>query len=124
MTTQEQIEVMQAYLDGKKIEIAAKIDLSFWVVTDTPAWNWEECVYRIKSEPKYRPFKDIDEAYEATKQHGDVLKRKEGVATYECPKYYTLITYCDDNDSINGCSLGHLFDNFTFFDGTPFGVEE
>lgn len=75
MTTEEKIKIMQASLEGKEIEVALQRDPSYWFLTETPRWNWEAYVYRIKPEqpkPKYRPFKNIDEAFQATKE------RKEG----------------------------------------------
>lgn len=127
MTTQEKIEVMQAYLDGKKIEVAAQKDLSYWIASEAPAWNWEDCVYRIKPEPpkpKYRPFKDVDEAFQATKEIGDIIRRKDGITSRECPKYMALINFNDYDGLINGIGIKSLFDFYTFLDGTPFGVEE
>ena len=122
MTTQEKIEVMQACLDGKKIEVAAKSDLSFWVVTDTPAWNWEECVYRIKPEqpkPKVRPYKDAEELMAHINVHGSWVKDKEG-------NYYTIgiIASREGKVLINGNNQCWYLENVTFADGAPFGIEE
>lgn len=47
-TTSGKIQVMQARDDGKVIE-SIKLDIeNGWKVTDYPAWNWFQYVYRIK----------------------------------------------------------------------------
>lgn len=53
MNTKEKIEIMQAYLDGKEIEVRAK-GLRNWNVCHTrPEWDWNGCDYRIKKAPEY-----------------------------------------------------------------------
>lgn len=55
MTTAKKIEVMQAFLDGKKIEF---FDFTFhqlgWVEWSMgePVWDWLKHKYRVKKEPK------------------------------------------------------------------------
>ena len=51
MTIKQMIEVMQAYEDGKKIEVKAKRVDDNWSWTPYPSWNWAACDYRIKPEP-------------------------------------------------------------------------
>lgn len=52
--TKKKIAVMQAYLDGKKIQgISAdrfQTDPDSWVTfeVDEPLWDWVNCNYRIK----------------------------------------------------------------------------
>lgn len=127
MTTQEKIAVMKALVEGKEIEHASLLDLSNWKPVAFPVWDWSHFDYRIKPEhpkPKYRPFKDVDEAFQATKERGDQLKRKDGITSRECPKYMALINFNDYDGLINGIGIKSLFDYYTFFDGAPFGVEE
>jgi len=60
MTTQEMIEVMQAYERGEEIEFRlADCEDDRWAPTASPLWNWDNFEYRVKlEEPK---FKDGDE---------------------------------------------------------------
>ena len=53
MTTREMIAVMQAYADGKKIQIADKGSKD-WADygTGEPVWDWDAFDYRIKPEEK------------------------------------------------------------------------
>lgn len=59
-TTAEKIAVMQAYVDGKQIEIASdEVGSGRWyawpVFCSSPEWNWEQNDYRIYEEPKEKP---------------------------------------------------------------------
>lgn len=81
--------------------------------------------YRIKPEPKYRPFKDAEECWQEMKNHqpfGWVKNKEDG--------RLGLITEIDrtgNNISLlfnGGWDLDEIKDNFTFADGTPFGLEE
>lgn len=58
MTTQEKIEVMQAYESGEQIQIA-NADKNEWRDIEDPSWNWAMYKYRIK--PKGNKFKIGDE---------------------------------------------------------------
>ena len=58
MTTQEKIEVMKAYEDGKTIQAYSGFE---WKNIRNPSWDWAHNDYRIKPEEKYRPYKDSDE---------------------------------------------------------------
>lgn len=81
--------------------------------------------YRIKPEPKYRPFKDAEECWQEMQKHQPFgwVKDKKDV------HHRVLITAVDDGTygmSLNGntgWSLSGIMDLFTFADGTPFGVK-
>lgn len=73
--TRNAIEVMQAYVDGKEIEVL--VNGHYWNLNigdpESPAWNWKKYDYRIKKEgPKRVPLSPED-----IKQ-GDAIKRKGG----------------------------------------------
>lgn len=48
-TIQEKIAVMQAYADGKEIQVRV-IGYGEWVRSVEPTWSWGGCEYRIKPE--------------------------------------------------------------------------
>jgi hypothetical protein len=55
MDTKQKIEVMQAYVDGKKIEYKERgTTFPYWTTFSfgEPSWNWGRCEYRIKQEPR------------------------------------------------------------------------
>lgn len=52
MNTLAAIEVMQAYLSGKKIECRVAWPPGAWDTAANPTWNWKQFEYRVKSETK------------------------------------------------------------------------
>lgn len=110
-TTEEMISIMQAYVDGKEIEINSW-DGNGWNDEPEPEWNWSNNDYRVKKEPKqteYVPFSFEDAEFLI----GKVVKHKKD-------SWVELITYCDKNET-SIALYEYLLDNFTFLDGSPCG---
>lgn len=55
MGINQQIAVMQAFAEGKKIEIRGRRSKE-WSDIEDPSWDWVGFDYRIKPEPKLRPY--------------------------------------------------------------------
>ena len=51
--TIEAIKVMQAYVEGKEVEV---LFAGKWQTTNVPSWSWSETTYRIKPTAKLRPW--------------------------------------------------------------------
>lgn len=49
MDLRQKINVMQAFLDGKPVEVQG-LHSDVWTDIDDPVWNWDLCDYRIKQE--------------------------------------------------------------------------
>lgn len=127
----EMLPILQAYAEGKVIECRTKpsavegtdVPNDWTEMTEIEFWNNTE--YRIKPEPKYRPFKDAEECWQEMLKHQPFgwVKDKKDV------HHRVLITAVDDDTcgmSLNGnaaWSLSGIMDLFTFVDGTPFGVK-
>ena len=117
--------IMQAFAEGKSIEFSSITDVSkAWrEVTDFPLEMIDSFKFRIKPEPKYRPFKDAEECWvEMCKHHPfGWIKTKQGT--------HRLIVLIDEERLMMGAqntewSYRTLFDEeFTFVDGLPFGVK-
>lgn len=78
MKVSEQLAVMKAYEEGKTIERRATFT-SEWKVLDYVEYYPFDFVlneYRIATEPKYRPYKSIEEAFNEAKKHGFWVKDK------------------------------------------------
>ena len=122
--------ILQAFAEGRVIECRTKpsavkgtyIPNDWTEVKEIELWNNTE--YRIKPEPKYRPFKDAEECWAEMSKHspfGWVKDKQDG--------HRALITAVYDDTcgmSLNGnaaWSLSAIMDLFTFVDGTPFGVK-
>ncbi len=55
MNTKEKIKVMQAWVDGKIIEILyerSPVETDIWAPVDAPNWDWVNNTYRIKPTPR------------------------------------------------------------------------
>ena len=116
------LPVFQAYAEGKEIE--SLVNGKYYRVLEIcNGMNPKD--YRIKPEPKYRPFKDAEECWTEMLKHQPFgwVKDKKDV------HHRVLITAVDDDTcgmSLNGnvaWSLSGIMDLFTFVDCTPFGVK-
>ena len=122
--------IMQAFAEGKAIECRTRVwELNKgWKYSTT--WKETEELkfqdtyeYRIKPEPKYRPFKNAEECWEEMQKHQPFgwIKDRDGDKTF--------IGSINSDNSIFTCSseilfLKELFEDFTFVDGLPFGIKE
>lgn len=119
----ELLPIIQAYAEGKEIEIFDKT-MKMWKTAMLPHFDCDSNNYRIKPGPKYRPFKDAEECWQEMQKHQPFgwVKRKEN-------EHYSLITDVDDiryGISLNersGFDMNYVWVNYTFVDGTPFGIK-
>ena len=107
----ELLPIIKAYGEGKKIEYFNGIK---WEDREELCFFADSDQYRIKSEPKYRPFKNSQECWEEMKKH-----QPFGWLIDIMEKFYTHITLLGKSTDFN-----YLFKNKTFIDGTPFGIKE
>ena len=121
----EMLPVLQAYADGKTIESRCiKGDTSLWYDDKDPTFD-NDLEYRIKPEPKYRPFRDAKECWQEMLKHQPFgwIKGKEG-------EHHSLITsiIADEEEvyinGISGLVLDEVMEHYTFADGLPFGVKD
>lgn len=120
--TKERIAVMQAYVDGKQIQ--GKCSDGKWADVPEPSWSINGN-FRIKPEPKYRPFKDADECWQEMLKHepfGWIKRRGCYVNIVAVTDVYAYLSEADGS-AILLASKNSYNDN-TFADGTPFGVKE
>ena len=131
--TREEIKkvlpVIQAFTEGKIIQtkngdetwitIGKEADLNIESLAEYP-----DC-FRVKPEPKYRPFKDADECWQEMLKH-------EPFGWIKCRGcYFNIVAVTDvyaylseaDGSAILLASKNSYNDN-TFADGAPFGVKE
>ena len=114
-------EVMLAYAGGKEVEYKNEA-LKDWSSTSVPNFDWSKHEYRIKPQPKYRPFQSAEECWQEMQKHqpfGWIKDKEDG--------HYTLITCVDDRVCLNAYSdwpMSDVMDYYTFADGEPFGAKE
>lgn len=120
----ELLDIIKAYSEGKEIEFLNLGDK--WQLLPDPMFDGEPFQYRIKSEPKYRPFKSVEECFNEMKYHEPFgwIKNKN------TNKLYNILTIYKDEDTINISVEDFVLKPFTalesfiFADGTPYGIKE
>lgn len=131
--TKERIAVMQAYINGGAIEERRiSFDHAEWVDNSSPTWQWDKFDYRVKPEPKYRPFKDADECWQEMLKHEPFgwvviiennLSIKYNIQALVQDGVKSTAVLTDDVMSEKFPFEGAL-QKFTFVDGTPFGIKK
>ena len=118
------MNIIQAFADGKTIQAIDPYE-DEWV--DQVGLNFKalfEGQYRIKPEPKYRPFKNAEECWAEMSEHqpfGWIKSKEDGSRSL-----ITLIIseeYIDIN-CIGGFNSDKIMKRFTFADGAVFGILE
>lgn len=120
----EYLPIIKAFADGKKIE--TRYDIYDWTETEVLHIDSNN-EYRIKPEPKYRPFKTAEECWNEARKHND----------FPWIRYigggFTQIKSIGTNDIIvenilerphSTYSFAMAYLTLTFVDGTPFGIKE
>ena len=121
--------LMQAMLEGKTIQ--RHLDDMGWVYTDKIFVGDGVSLYRIKPEPKYRPFKTKEECWNEMQKHqpfGWLKSKKNGRLrcigevswSDEFETVHIALSTCESLSR----SANSMFDEYTFADGAPFGVME
>ena len=123
--SKELLPIIQAFTEGKTIEYS--YDGEHWESTDVPSWDCD-VMFRIKPEPKYRPFKNQEECWEEMLKHQPFgwlksIKKQEKVHIGRVEDEDCLLITLSINEGMN-YSSSYLFDRYTFDDGTPFGIKE
>lgn len=117
-----------AYAEGKVIEcrikpgaISAGIPNEWTEMKEIGFWN--DIEYRIKPEPKYRPFKDEEECWQEMLKHqpfGYTYDRFNNIRDSITKVATTGVSYDSPTVVI---SFEEVFDKFVFADGVPFGIK-
>lgn len=106
----ELLPIIQAFAEGRTIQLFGRdgwTDLYKDFIFDI------SYRYRIKPEPKYRPFKDADECWQEMLKH-----QPFGWIKYKEENKYTTCCNIDNN-----CDFELDFEEYIFADGTPFGIK-
>lgn len=126
-TTQEKIEVMQAYANGEQIQFKVYGGVK-WFDANPPKWNWTDCDYRIKPEKKYRPYKSTEEMVEdfdarfGTNRPANTMpfiwvKGRFTKAAHLIHVFGDTYVYIGNNVLM----ISDLFTRYTYLDGSPCG---
>ena len=123
-------ELYSALADGKTIQILNME--GNWVDVEVKKLNYipETLKFRIKPEPKYRPFKTQEECWQEMMKHQpfSFVVNKDSVdyfsicRVFKDEKGISRITFI--SNPYSGWDMEIVFDRFNFADGTPFGIKE
>ena len=122
----ELLPVIQAFAEGKTIEYS--YDGEHWESTDVPSWDCD-VMFRIKPEPKYRPFESKEECW------NEMLKHQPFgfLSIADKHDYFSICRVFEEegkpkiwltNNTYGDCDMTTAFVIFQFIDGTPFGIKE
>ena len=121
------LPIIQAFAEGKTIQYETREGC-----IDLDTLNPHSAIlskYRIKSEPKYRPFKTQEECWNEMMKHQPFgwVKSKNSGSLFAI----SLVLWDKDFNDVFvtfGCGESHssksVLNEFTFADGAPFGIEE
>lgn len=117
------LPIIQAYAEGKAIESRCiKGDKSLWYDDEDPSFD-NDFEYRLKPEPRYRPFKNAEECWNEMQKHqpfgwvnyngyrANIAAVMGSAITFVNNKGYTLF-------------FQQAFEGCTFIDKQPFGIKE
>ena len=120
----EILPIIQAFIDGKQIQHLYNKWEDIENLTSDLIINPE--LYRIKPEPKYRPFQNAEECWEEMQKHEPFgwIKSKDDSTINKFMFIDSL-----QNNAANICtscdfSYNKLTECYIFADGTPFGIKE
>ena len=129
---QELLPIIQAFAAGKQIQDAIE-GLTDWVDTDEINLEYEgqKIKHRIKPEPKYRPFRTQEECWNEMMKHrpfGWLKSKMNGRFScigevYGSDEFETVYIALSTSESLSRSS-DSMFEQYTFDDGTPFGIKE
>ena len=124
----ELLPIIQAYVEGKTVQYEFYTDI--WKDIKEPSFR-SDVKYRIKTEQKYRPFKTKEECWNEMMKHqpfGWLKSKKDG--RFRCigevswsDEFETVYITLSTNESLSRSSDA-MFEQYTFADGTPFGIKE
>lgn len=114
----ELLPIIKAFCEGKQIQVL----FDEWKdVNEIGLREFSENpeLYRIKPETKYRPFKYAKECWKEMQKHQPFGWVKIN------SNDFNIITALNTYVYLNDISISYIdaFDNYTFADGTPFGVK-
>ena len=124
--TKKLLPIIQAFAEGKEIQVKG---INNWRTSEDLNFDLSTEEYRIKPEPKYRPFKNQEECWNEMHKHSNFGWIK-GNVTGEYKQIVRIYNYKSElifNISYNSpadYSPEMMFDSYTFTDGTPFGINE
>lgn len=118
------LPIIQAFAEGKTVEYCYNDN---WIEQENYGFMDNVRNYRIKPESKYRPFANAEECWQEMQKHQPFgwLKHKEEKENYHILKITdSRISMIDVCEEVTFYDYNETFKQYTFADGTPFGIKE
>lgn len=115
----ELLPIIKAFSEGKTIEMKCA---ESWIEIEDVCDFHSSSTFRIKPEPKYRPFKDAEECWQEMLKHQPFGWVKSTLFKDLALVQRVTILYVEINRDI--IDYKDTLEKFTFADGTPFGILE
>ena len=124
----ELLPIIQAWAEGKNIQFLSDGE---WHDINQADFTCYPDKYRIKPEPKYRPFKSQEECLQEMLKHqpfGWLKSKMNGRFScigevYGSDGFETVYIALSTSESLSRSS-DSMFEQYTFYDGTTFGIKE
>ena len=123
----ELLPIIQAFAEGKTVQF---LDGGKWADVYETDFHESPVKYRIKPEPKYRPFKTQEECLQEMLKHQPFgwVKSKDkgyfrliGLVQFASELEDVMITFATSENLAR--SSHSIYENYIFADGTPFGIK-
>lgn len=114
MTDKEIIAVVQAHSEGKQIQYFNSEGEWRDCADNEPCWEFCSTKYRVKPEPKVRPYKNKEECW------NDMLKHEPFGWLFDKKDH----RYCQIINVDGNATWKSWLDNYTYVDGYPCGIVE
>ena len=122
------LPIIQAWAEGKNIQFLSDGE---WHDINQADFTCYPDKYRIKPEPKYRPFKTKEECWNEMLKHypfGWLKSKMNGRFScigevYGSDEFETVYIALSTSESLSRSS-DSMFEQYTFYDGTTFGIKE
>ena len=124
----EMLPIIQAWADGQTVDWYDPA-IGWRLSGFTMDFDKKPNFYRIKPEPRYRPFKTREECWQEMHKHPDFGWIKVNV-TSEYEQVVRVFDYCKTElcfniaNSDDDYTSEMMLNSYTFTDGTPFGIKE
>lgn len=119
-TAKDLLPIIKAFSEGKCVETKTS---SGWISIENMGFVGNPKQYRIKPEPKYRPFANAEECWQEMLKHqpfGYTYDRFNNIRDSITKVATTGVSYDSPTVVI---SFEEVFDKFVFADGVPFGIK-
>lgn len=130
--------ILQAFAEGKVIETRTDPNVVGKGLEDMNDWtemneieHWNNIQYRVKPEPICRPFANAKECWQEMQKHqpfgwikgSGEYKNISGIRATGSYSILINVEHCGEQYE-NSCNMSKMFKNYTFADGSIFGIKE